>query len=144
MKSTLEGEPMDQLAIPTTLEEMLAILGALSLADIARVREAFSDVDPVTNRPRTGEFFDSDAALAGVLDVRRDQELRTAHQTVRAAMEARAWLETPPGYGAWSHLADLGAATLAVRRLGAGAPPRLVERVAAAWAAARPSGAATP
>ncbi len=122
--------------VPGTLEEMLEILGRLSLADIRRVRCAFSAVDPVTNDLILGELFDSRAALDRIVGLEGDPELRTAYQVIRNAMEQRCWLETPPGYGAWTHLADLGVATLAARRLGAKAPPMLAERVAAAWAAA--------
>ena len=93
-------------------------------------------MDPVTNDLILGELFDSRAALAGILELEGDPELRTAYQIIRNAMERRCWLESPPGCGAWSHLADLGVGTLATPRLGATAPPMLVERVAAAWAAA--------
>ena len=75
-------------------------------------------MDPVTSYLVLGKLFDSRAALAGVLEVDGDPELRTAYGVIRSAMEARCWLESPPGYGAWSHLADLGVATLAARRLG--------------------------
>jgi hypothetical protein len=126
-----EVKSVDVSPIPGTLEEMLDILGRLSLADISRVRGAFSEKDP-----DTGELFDSTAVLGPIIDVAHDEEMRVAYRVIRGAMEHRAWMETPPGYGAWTHLADLGVATLAVRRLGSEAPPALVARVAAAWAAA--------